>query len=439
MHRPNMQSGDTIVAISSSASGACARMIVRGSGPDVAHIASQIIPDDALPESSHASRRNLRFRNGISVPAWIYRFESPRSVTGEDVVEFHLPGNALLARMLLDDLIARGARQADAGEFTARAYFNGKLDLSEAEGVAATVGALSQAELDAARRLMSGELARLLNPVMDPIVETLALVEVGIDFSDEDVTFLARDEVVARIDAARRSIQDLIDRSPRLERLAHEPQIVLVGRPNAGKSTLLNALAGHERAVVSDVAGTTRDAIWAHVKLRRGIVRVIDVAGIGSGAGEIESKMFDTARRAIDEADAVLLVVSLADAHAPLALERDPDLVVHTKLDLAPGAGAECRVSALTGAGMDALRDRLDHLAFGADAPSGALALNARHLRALSDARDALDRANDAIDRGAELLALELRDALDALGTVLGQVTPDDVLGRVFAAFCIGK
>ncbi|MGB7160846.1 MAG: GTPase, partial [Tepidisphaeraceae bacterium] len=252
-----MTAADTIAAIS-SAVGPAARMIVRMSGDRASEIASSLSPVSRFGSESHSnvlknigmcrapvSRQMISFA-GLSLPVWLYAFHSPRSYTGENLVEFHLPGNPLLARMLLDECLHHGARLAEPGEFTARAYFNGRLDLAAAEGVAATIAAQNEAELQAARQLLAGELARRLRPTMDALAETLALVEAGIDFSDEDVSFIAPEELAARIDRADGALSDLVGSTARFERLAHEPQIVLVGRPNAGKSTLLNALAGRE-------------------------------------------------------------------------------------------------------------------------------------------------------------------------------------------------
>ena len=438
-----MHPADTIAAISSSAAAPAARMIVRmsGGGGDPVRIAAAVV--DALPPPGQARRANLSFA-GLAVPAWVYYFAGPRSYTGEDLVEFHLPGNALLARLLLDALAAAGARHAEPGEFTARAYFTGRIDLAEAEGVAATIAAHGAAELRAARQLLAGELSQRLRAPTERLAETLALVEAGIDFSDEDVSFLAGEELVHRVDEVDELLADLTQNSARFEPLTHEPTFVLVGRPNAGKSTLLNALAGRDRAIVSPVAGTTRDAISAEVRLQRGLVRLVDVAGLeepsaAAATDTIEHVMNAQARRAVESADFVVLVRDAADARPPIALQRAADLVVRTKSDLAPAAHAEA-VSARTGARLDALRDRLDALAFGRAAATSTLALNARHLAAIAEARASLSRARElAAGAGAELVALELRDALDALGRVLGQVTPDDVLGRVFATFCIGK
>jgi tRNA modification GTPase len=445
-----MQSGDTIVAIS-SAIGPAARMIIRTSGPKAWESAVALCPDATL-EPSSATRATLCMGK-LSIPVTLYAFQGPRSYTGEDQIEFHVPGNPLIARLLLAELLAQGLRAAEPGEFTARAYFHNRLDLTEAEGVAATIAAQNDQELRAARQLLSGELAQRLRPAMDLIAQTLALIEVGIDFAEEQVSFLDAVEIADRLSQAEALLRKIVEQSATFEHLSHEPRIVLVGRPNAGKSTLLNVLAGRMRAVVSDIAGTTRDALSAPILLKRGTVRLIDVAGLteapdprtSTPESDIENLMRHRALREIETADLVLLVHDASAKDPPFIPPRPPDMIVFSKSDLVGSPEGflvtppALLISAGNGFQLDQLRDRLDELSFGPGRSNFSLALNARHLRAIGESLAALDRAAKLLARESELIALELRDGLDALGEIIGSVTPDDLLGRIFSTFCIGK
>ena len=436
-----MHHGDTIAAIS-SATGPAARMIVRISGPAALALAEDL--GVAATAGASVRRGNLQFSD-LSCPAWIYQFVSPRSFTGENLVELHIPGNPLLARMLLDWLVVRGARLADAGEFTARAFFNGKLDLSQAEGIATAIAAQGDLQLLAARRLMAGELAQRIQPTMDLLAETLALIEAGIDFSEEQMEFIAQRQIAERIDAILDQLKSLTLQSRRLEKLTHEPTIVLAGRPNAGKSTLTNALAGQNRSIVSAQAGTTRDALSVEISLPRGAARLIDIAGISGQQSapteEIDQQMQNAAWQAMRQADVLVLVREAGDPREEIPVPRAPDLRVISKIDLCdspPQAEDSINLSAITGAGMVELRNALDRIAFGSDAAGASLGLTSRHRQALDEAMTALARAKSVL-AFPELLAAEMRSALDCLGQILGIVSPDDIIGKIFSKFCIGK
>ncbi len=281
---------------------------------------------------------------------------------------------------------------------------------------------------------------------MEGLAQKMALVEVGIDFSEEDVRFLQSEELHRRVGGAQKELRLLVEQSASFEKLAHEPTIVLAGRPNAGKSTLANALAGHRRAIVSPTAGTTRDVLSVEIELPGGMARLLDLAGLEEGDlkdGEsIDGQMQRRARQAIEEADIVVLVHAMQDERPVAGLERAADLMVLSKADLGEvySSGIDgLPVSAVTGFNLDTLRATLGRLAFGSDGAGASLALTARHLAAIGEAREALENAAEQVDSSPELLAADLRHALDSLGQILGVVTTEDLLGRIFSTFCIGK
>lgn len=411
------------------------------------------------PSLSRALFARLTLSN-LNLPCIAVLNRAPRSYTGENSAELQLPGNPILLQRVIDAMLdaasARGtaARRAQPGEFTARAYLNGKLTLTQAEGVAAAITAQSDAELRAAKMLLSGTLGELAHQLADELAAALALVEAGIDFTDqEDVVPIAPAALLERLQRLHQQIDDQLRRAVGIESLQAIPWVVLAGRPNAGKSTLFNALLGRQRAVVSDLAGTTRDVLAEPLTIATphgpAEVMLIDLAGCDDDPASMNQLMQAAAREALQRAE---LVIDCQPTAEPLAASRwHHALTVVTKCDL-PSARPRSKalsVSAVTGDGLDDLRNAIaERLADRAvSVAADALALRPRHEAALRSAQDHLNAAITLLRpvrhqrslNQPELLAASLRAALNDLGELAGDITPDDVLGRVFATFCIGK
>lgn len=374
----------------------------------------------------------------------------PASYTGEDTAELCVPGNPHLARRVLDALLAcDGVRAAEGGEFTARAYLHGRVSLDQAEGVSLMVGAASDAELAVGRELMEGRAGARYRAWGEEIATLLALVEAGIDFADQEgVVAIGVDALRARVGAVRAAIVGAAGAARSAAR--GRARVVLAGRSNAGKSTLFNALLGRRRVVASAVAGSTRDAIVEEFDLaphRAGIVELVDLAGLdGEGqGGELAGEVQARAAGEVERAD----VVVWCDAGEGVGVEREAGdggrwIRVRTKADLV-GSGVEAEegvlaVCAVDGRGLEGLKGAIgDAVAGLGSARAGTIGMVVpRHGAALRGAGEALARAA-GLAASAELTAAALREALDALGELTGRTTPDEVLGRVFAAFCVGK
>jgi len=369
-------------------------------------------------------------------------FPGPRSYTGEDVVEISTHGGLVTPAAAVAALVAAGARPAQPGEFTRRAVLNGKMDLLQAEATADLIDAGSPAQRRRALQQLERGLSDRLAALRGEILELEALIAYEIDFPEEDEGPVAPERVRRAWDVARERVAALLRTAPEGERLREGALLVIAGRPNAGKSSLFNALLGVERAIVTEIPGTTRDAIEAHAVIEGFPFRLVDTAGLRATDERIERLGIEVSKRYLDAADLVLFCEERdsRERDAFLASVKAPVVTVRTKADLTGDAG----VSVVTGAGLPELRRRLAEVAFGQLLALGdvePVVTRARHHAALERALAELDGFWAARGAGvdAAAAATHLRTAVAALDDLIGVVTPDDVLDRVFAAFCVGK
>jgi tRNA modification GTPase len=448
---------DTIVAIA-TAPGAGGVGIVRLSGPRALAIA-QAVCGRALPARVARHVRFLDAEGGVIDDGIALRFRAPASYTGEDVVELQAHGSRAVLRALVERCLALGARHARPGEFSERAFLNGKLDLAQAEAVADLVAAGDERAARAARRALDGEFSRRVEAVAAELLALRVQVEASIDFADEPLDTLGGAKLRARLDAAIARLDALLADAERGRKLRDGLHAVIVGPPNAGKSSLLNALAGGDRAIVTEIAGTTRDLLHETVRIDGVELTLVDTAGLRETTDAIEREGIRRARAEIARADIALVVLDARAPQAGLAALREDVANVPVRLwllnkrdlleDAAQASAAleaapdgALAVSARTGAGLDALHARLRALweTGGADAAEGAFTARARHVDALRRAASELDAARQALAGEAMDLAAEaLRCGHDRLGEITGRIAPDDLLGHIFSTFCIGK
>lgn len=391
------------------------------------------------------------------------RFPSPNSYTGEDSAEFHCHGSPVVLRELLEALFAAGARQAGPGEFTKRAFLNGRLDLTQAEAVVDLIDAETAAAARNAAAQLDGGLRRTLEPIQDALLDIASRFYAVVDYPDEDIEDVRPEQVAEALQAAGRQLTALLDTCRRGKVLKSGIRTAIVGRPNAGKSSLLNALAGYERAIVTDIPGTTRDTVEESVLCGGVLLRLIDTAGIRDTEDEVERLGVARSRRALESADLVLAVV---DGSADMTAEDlealrlaagtgRPWIFVSAKLDLAKDAravgiigqgenapAASVSVSSVTGEGLDRLESAVAAL-FPAGDPgdSGSLLTDARQEDAARRARDAVRRAAAALDAGLtpDAVLTDAEEALAALGELTGRAAKEEIVSRIFSRFCVGK
>ena len=479
---------DTIAAIATAA-GSGGIGVVRVSGPRAATIARGLL--GRKPRPRRAVYAALRDAAGVAIDrGLVLYFPGPASYTGDDVLELHGHGSPVVLAALLERCIDLGARPARPGEFTERAFLAGKLDLAQAEAVADLIASGSIAQARAALRSMEGVFSSRVIALDEAVTRLRIWVEAAIDFPEEEIDFLGDARLRAELDGVRAALDALLVEARQGQRLRDGLHVVILGAPNAGKSSLLNALAGSDRAIVTATPGTTRDVLREAVRVAGVELTLADTAGLRETGDEIEAEGMRRARAELARADLALLVID--GSLAPEAQARDraalagecppalPRLWIEAKRDLAPsdasaGIGAELpvrpagaasaatrgtavaaeaaptgdpsapattlKVSALTGAGLDELRQELARRAGAGNGTEGTFSARARHVAALERAAAHLALGAEALhaQRAGELLAEELRVAHQALGEITGQTTADDLLGRIFGEFCIGK
>jgi tRNA modification GTPase len=389
--------------------------------------------------------------------ALVVFMRAPRSFTAEDVVEIQSHGGALVLGMVCTVCIESGARMAEPGEFTKRAFLNGRLDLSQAEAVLDTIRATSSAGLIIAQRQLRGELAREVEQARASLLNVLAHVEAGIDFVDEDISFLQRDEL-RRIVREAFGVVQMLEATAQEGRILREgARVVILGRPNVGKSSLLNRLLREERAIVTSIPGTTRDVIEESIDLDGVLIRLIDTAGLRDTDDIVEREGIKRTRAAQDEADLLLVVLDgtvplTSDDRDLLNLVRDrKHVVVLNKADLADATEKDTaladhlmfNISAKTGLGIETLKSalRAQLVSGGFESAENVIITNMRHRDALRRASESLSQALESVQCGmpGELVSIDVRAAADALGEITGAITTDEILGQIFSQFCIGK
>jgi len=440
---PSGELRDTVAAIATPP-GRGGIGIVRVSGADVPRIAAAVL--GRLPSARQATlsvfvdAHGERLDEGIAL-----YFPAPHSYTGEAVLELQGHGGAVVTHQVLSAVLDAGARLAEPGEFTRRAYLNGKLDLAQAEAVADLIDAASREAARSALRSLAGEFSAAIRTLVDQLTELRALTEAMLDFPEEQVDGPHRVDAAQRLALLRAALEDVLAKSRQGSLLRNGIHVVLAGRPNVGKSSLLNRLAGEERAIVTAMPGTTRDALREAIHIEGVPIIVVDTAGLRESGDEVEQLGMARTRAELAQADVALEVVEAGCAEAP-----DTPLpggvariTVVNKIDLISGLepgreGASVRVSAKTGAGLDALRSAILEAAGWSTRGETVFLARERHLRALHEARAHLEAAAAQQARW-ELFAEELRLAQEALGAITGRVSADDLLGEIFARFCIGK
>jgi len=444
---------DTICAIATPP-GTGGVGIIRVSGPLGKSIADQIL-DVQIDQPRQVVFSRFVDDQGRTIDSGIaIFFAAPASFTGEDILELQGHGSPLILQMLMARLMELGARPARAGEFSERAFLNGKLDLVQAEAIADLIESATEASARAAQRSLEGVFSKQVNELQQELIDLRVFVEAAMDFPDEEIDFLADSDVLERLGRADKHLQALSEQAHQGQLLRDGINIVIAGLPNAGKSSLLNALAGRDSAIVTDIPGTTRDVLREYISLDGLPVHVADTAGIRESTDQVEAEGIRRARATVMTADLVLLVLdSTMDIKPQQVLRSEvpgniPCIEVHNKADLIDSKGIalddgpqSVSVSAKTGQGLGELIHLVKSVVGASENYEGVFSARTRHLDALKRTRKHIMAGHQQLEKynAPEILAEELRLAQKSLGEITGEYLPDDLLGAIFSSFCIGK
>lgn len=454
VHRPYVP-GETVAAVATPP-GEGGIAIIRISGSDAILVASKIFSGPVAQYKSHTAHLGKVIGlDGESIDeVLLLVMKGPRSFTGEDTVEIHCHGGSLICRRVLETIIAAGAKPALPGEFSFKAFLNGKIDLAQAEAIQAKIGARNEIALACAEQQLEGHLSKKISHFQSKLVDIAAILEAWVDFPEEDLEFASQNEVISTIEEVVDEIEGLIQGFHAGKMIQEGVSVCLVGSPNVGKSSLMNALLKKERAIVSNIPGTTRDLVEDDLRLNGFHLRLTDTAGIRVATEAIEEEGIRRSKKVIERSDIVLLVLDVTSdtpcEELLLGLPKENTIAIWNKVDLDHPRPLPqlpfthvVEVSAHLSIGLEALEAKIDQVIWKEGTPhrKEAVITSLRHKDALATARDSCRNVIDSLKRNdsAEFISFDMRQALRSLGTIIGTNITEDILTAVFSKFCIGK
>ena len=434
-----MKNNEVIAAISTPV-GRGAISVVRMSGKGSIEIAKSLFKN--MPEKANELKLGRFNGENFSDQAMCVYFSSPRSYTGEDMVEFQMHGGYAVANAALKTLLNNGCRLAEHGEFTKRAYLNGKMNLANVEGVMDIIDAESVTAAENGYKMLTGALDGKIFELQDKLTDLLAQIEVALDYPEEDLEYVTKEQIKDALSEVKQKTQNLLDTSSKGRIIKNGVNIAIVGKTNVGKSSLLNTLVGYDRAIVTDIEGTTRDTLSESYVYRDVKFNFIDTAGLRKTSDVVENIGIERSKKAVENADIVLLVYDgeKVDGEYEEIAKNPKTIKVFNKADIKNHGNDVLSVSAKTGENVEKLKEVIyEKIKLGNISSSDVMITNARHIDCLNRALQSLDRANEVIDETLDCISLEIREGWQALGEITGATANEEVVNRIFEKFCVGK